>query len=184
MMIVLGLGNPGRSYAQSRHNAGFWCVERLGRQHGIRQDKRLRHVVLGQGHILETDIVLARPRTYMNLSGVAARYLLDHFHIRPRELLVVCDDMDLPLGKLRIRADGSSGGHNGLKSIIAELGTQEFPRLRIGIGHPQEQGAISFVLGSFTRPEAEVMREATDRAAEAVVCAIEHGVESAMNRYN
>lgn len=184
MMIVLGLGNPGRSYAKSRHNAGFWCVERLGRQHGIPQDKRLRHVVLGQGHILETDVVLARPRTYMNLSGVAARYLLDRFHIRPRELLVVCDDMDLPLGKLRIRVEGSSGGHNGLNSIIAELGTQQFPRMRIGIGHPQEQGTISFVLGSFTRQEVEVMREATDQAAEAVVWTLEHGMESAMNRYN
>ncbi|MEK7777024.1 MAG: aminoacyl-tRNA hydrolase [Chloroflexota bacterium] len=184
MMILLGLGNPGRAYARSRHNVGFWCVERVGRQHGIPQDKRLRHVVLGQGHILEKDVVIARPRTYMNLSGVAARYLVDRFHISPQELLVVCDDMDLPLGKLRIRAEGSSGGHNGLNSIIAELGTHQFPRLRIGIGRPQEQGAISFVLGTFTHAEAEVMREATERAAEAVVWTLQHGVESAMNRYN
>ena len=184
MMILLGLGNPGRSYAKSRHNVGFWCVERVGRQHGIPQDKRLRHVVLGQGRILETDVVLARPRTYMNLSGIAARYLVDRFHVRPQDLLVVCDDMDLPLGKLRLRAEGSSGGHNGLSSIIAELGTHQFPRLRIGIGRPEEQDAISFVLGTFTREEAEVMRQATERAAEAVVWTLQHGVESAMNRYN
>ena len=184
MMILLGLGNPGRSYARSRHNVGFWCVEAVSRHHSIPLDKRLRHVVLGQGRISEQDVVLAKPRTYMNLSGVAARYLVDRYRIRPQELVVVCDDMDLPLGKLRLRSEGSSGGQNGLNSIIAHLGTQGFPRLRIGIGRPEGEDAISHVLGTFTRAEAEVVREATERAAEVVVWVLEHGMESAMNRYN
>ncbi len=184
MMVVLGLGNPGRAYARSRHNVGVWCVESVARQHGIPLEKRRSHALLGQGTILEKEVALARPRTYMNRSGVAARYLLDLYRITPQELLVVCDDMDLPLGKLRIRMDGSSGGHNGLNSIIVELGTREFPRLRIGIGHPQEQDDVSFVLGTFTRQEAKVMREATAQAAEAVVWILQHGLDSAMNKYN
>ena len=184
MMVVLGLGNPGRSYARSRHNVGFQCVERLAKEYGIRLGERRHHAVLGEGSILREEVVLARPRTYMNRSGVAARYLLDRYRIAPSALLVVYDDMDLPLGKLRIRDQGSSAGHNGINSIIADLRTQQFPRLRIGIGHPPGQDTIPFVLGSFTSEEAKVAREAIDRAAEAVAWVVQHGLESAMNEYN
>lgn len=183
-MILVGLGNPGRAYARSRHNVGVRCVEKLALRKGIPLEKRLRHVVLGQGRLPEQEVVLARPRTYMNQSGVAARYLVDRFRAAPGELLVVCDDMDLPVGRLRLRSRGSSGGHNGLNSIIAELGTQEFPRLRIGIGHPQEQDPISFVLGRFAPEEAEAINEAIERAVEAMDWMLQHGLESAMNRYN
>ncbi|MFC1935538.1 aminoacyl-tRNA hydrolase [Chloroflexota bacterium] len=184
MMVVLGLGNPGRAYARSRHNVGFWCVNSLAREHAIRLEQRRRHAVLGKGSIMGEEVVLAKPRTYMNRSGVAARYLLDRYRLAPAALLVVHDDMDLPVGKLRIRTQGSSAGHNGIESIITELGTQQFPRLRIGIGHLEGQDAIPFVLGPFTMEEAKVIGEAVDRAVEAVAWVAQHGLEAAMNRYN
>jgi len=183
-MIILGLGNPGRAYLCTRHNVGFQCVDRLARQYGIAMNDRRRQAMLGTGSIQDKDVVLAKPRTFMNHSGVAARYLLDRYRVTPQEMLVVCDDMDLPLGKLRIRARGSSGGHNGLNSIIAEAGTQEFPRLRIGIGRPQGEDAISHVLETFTSEERRVMEEATGLAAEAVAWLVQYGLESAMNKYN
>ena len=184
MMVVLGLGNPGRAYARSRHNVGFWCVDRLAREYAIRMEQRRRHAVLGEGSITGEEVILARPRTYVNRSGVAARYLLDRYRLAPEALLVVHDDMDLPVGKLRIGARGSSAGHKGIDSIIAELGTQQFPRLRIGIGHLEGQDAVPFVLGPFTPEEAKVMGEAVDRAVEAVSWVAQHGLEAAMNRYN
>ena len=184
MMVVIGLGNPGRAYAHSRHNVGFWCVDRVARRYGIRLEQRRRHAVLGQGSIMEKEVVLAKSRTYMNRSGVAARYLLDRHHVSAEALLVVYDDMDLPLGTLRLRAQGSSAGHNGIKSIIAELGTQQFPRLRIGVGRPQGQDAVSFVLGRFNSKEMKGVNEALDQAIEAVGWVAQHGLESAMDRYN
>ena len=184
MMVILGLGNPGRAYARSRHNVGFWCIDSLARKYGVRLEQRRRYAVLGEGSIMEEVAILARPRTYMNRSGVAARYLLDRYHLAPAALLVVHDDMDLPVGKLRIRSQGSSAGHNGIDSIITELGTQQFPRLRIGVGHPQGQDAVPFVLGPFTPEEAKVIRETIDRAVEAVAWVAQYGLEVAMNRYN
>ena len=184
MMVVLGLGNPGRSYANSRHNVGVKVVERLAHRYGIRLGERRRHVVLGQGSIMETDAVLARSRTYVNLSGVAALYLMDRYHVAPSDLLVAYDDMDLSVGTLRIRAHGSSAGHKGIKSIIDELHTREFPRLRIGVGHPRAQGTVGFVLGRFAPEEAKTIDETIDRAVEAVACIAQHGLEAAMNKYN
>ncbi|MBI4201297.1 MAG: aminoacyl-tRNA hydrolase [Chloroflexi bacterium] len=184
MMAVLGLGNPGRAYARSRHNVGFQCVSLLGRKHGISLGQRRRDVVLGEGSIQGEQVVLAKPRTYVNLSGVAARYLQVRYNLPSASLLVVHDDMALPLGKLRIRPRGSSAGHNGIKSIIASLDTQEFPRLRIGVGRPQGQGAVSFVLGRFAPGEVEVMEEAVDRATDAVAWILQYGLDSAMDRFN
>ena len=184
MMVILGLGNPGRAYARSRHNVGFWCIDSLARKYGVRLEQRRRHAVLGEGSIMGEEAILAKPRTYMNRSGVAARYLLDRYHLAPAALLVVHDDMDLPVGKLRIRPQGSSAGHNGIDSIITELGTQQFPRLRIGVGHPEGQDAVPFVLGPFTHEEAKVIGETIDRAVEAVAWVAQHGLEAAMNRYN
>lgn len=183
-MLLLGLGNPGRAYARSRHNVGFECVSALAKKHNIPLEQRRRHVATGEGSIGGVEVVLAKPRTYMNMSGLAARYLLARYNTTSVSLLVIHDDMELPLGKLRIRPRGSSGGHNGLNSIIAELGTQEFPRLRIGIGRPQTQDAVSFVLGSFAREEVKAIKAAIDQATEAVEWILEHGLESAMNRFN
>ncbi|MBI2171655.1 MAG: aminoacyl-tRNA hydrolase [Chloroflexi bacterium] len=186
MIIVMGLGNPGKEYAVTRHNVGFWCVDALASKHRIPMNDRRTHVVYGQGQIEGVPVVLAKPRTYMNRSGQAAKYLLDRFQ-QSRQfgtLLVVHDDMDLPVGKIRLRPSGSAGGHNGIRSIIAELGTQDFPRLRIGIGHPQTGDAIGFVLGRLTQEEAWLMEKTLALAEEAVAWTALHGLASAMNRYN
>ncbi|MBI4200125.1 MAG: aminoacyl-tRNA hydrolase [Chloroflexi bacterium] len=185
MLAVLGLGNPGRAYARSRHNVGFWCVEQVAREHHIPLGERRRHAVLGQGSIAGLPVVLAKPRTFMNRSGIAARYLAQRFALRPEQLLVVHDDMDLPLGTLRLRPRGSSAGHHGLESTMAELRTQEFLRLRIGVGRPPPgQDPVGFVLAPFAPGEGQAIRETVARAAEAVAWLAEHGLESAMNRYN
>ena len=184
MIVVMGLGNPGRPYARSRHNVGFQCVDQLSRHYGIPLQERRRHAVLGQGVISGEEVVLVRPRTYVNRSGVAAGYLRDRYHITPESLLVVYDDMDLPIGKVRIRAQGSSAGHRGIESIIAELGTRDFPRIRIGVGHPEGTDIIPHVLGPFNAEEAAAMEEAIGRVTEAVGYIAEHGLNAAMNRYN
>lgn len=184
MIVILGLGNPGRTYVRSRHNVGFLNVRRFARRHGIRLNLRRRHALIGAGSVMGENVVLAQSRTYMNLSGIAARYLLSHYRIIPDALLVIHDDMDLPLGKLRLSGQGGSGGHKGIGSIISELGTQQFPRLRIGIGRPGEQDSASFVLGDFAAEEQNVVTRAVDLAVEAVTWILEHGLESAMNRYN
>ncbi len=186
MIVVVGLGNPGEQYSSTRHNVGFQCVDILAKRHGIPLNDKRTHVVCGQGHLEGHPVVLAKPRTYMNRSGQAAKYLLDRFQQSRLvgTLLVVHDDMDLPVGRIRLRPNGSAAGHNGIKSIIAELGTQEFPRLRIGIGHPQEGDTVGFVLGGFANDEAKVMAKALELAAEAVAWTVQHGLDSAMNRYN
>ena len=141
--------------------------------------------MLGQGKVDGCLLMLAKPRTFMNNSGEAVRYLIDRFHLSPQELLVIYDDMDLPMGKLRLRPDGGAGGHNGLKSIISTIATQQFPRLRIGIGKPSaNQNDIDFVLGSFNSAEKEVMGELVELGAQAVLCVVRDGLEQAMNRFN
>ncbi len=185
MIVVLGLGNPGRSFSKSRHNAGLWCVDALADKHRIRLRERRRHVVLAEGEIAGSPVVLAKSRTYMNHSAAAARYVVDRFRIPPEELLVVHDEMDLPVGTLRLRSSGGAAGHHGIESIIAELRTQGFPRLRIGVGHPVDQGdAIGHVLGRFTAQEAPMIGDALERAVEAIDCIVQLGLETAMNRFN
>lgn len=184
MIVVMGLGNPGRPYARSRHNVGFQCIDQLSKHYNIPLQERRRHAVLGQGEISGVEVVLVRPRTFVNRSGVAARYLLDRYRITPESLLVVYDDMDLPVGKLRIRAQGSSAGHRGIESIIAELGTRNFPRIRIGVGHPQDADIIPHVLGPFNAQDAAAVNEAIGRVTEAVGCIAELDLNAAMNRYN
>ncbi|MBI4232858.1 MAG: aminoacyl-tRNA hydrolase [Chloroflexi bacterium] len=185
MKLLVGLGNPGATYARTRHNAGARCLEYLAARSGIPMAQRSRHALLGQGILEGAAVVLARPRTYMNLSGEAARYLVDRFGVRPPDLLVLCDDMDLPLGKLRIRPSGSAGGHNGMRSVIAALGNQEFPRLRVGIGRPpQGLDEVTYVLGHFTPEEEAVMQGVMPRVADAVACILREGLAAAMNRFN
>ena len=185
MKVILGLGNPGRSFAKSRHNVGFRCIDALAHRHSIGLEERRRHAVLGHGDMAGVPVVLAKPRTYMNRSGVAARYLLDRFHVGPEDLLVVYDDMDLPIGTIRLRAGGGAAGHHGIESIMAELGTREFPRLRIGVGHPPDrEHTVSHVLGPFTAEEAKAIEEPLERAVAAAAWVMEYGLESAMNHFN
>jgi PTH1 family peptidyl-tRNA hydrolase len=178
--IVFGLGNPGRLYQKTRHNVGFMVVSRLARRMGLKFDKKFCSSRVAEGE----GIVLAKPYTYVNLSGKAAKALLQRFSLSPEELLVVCDDVALPLGRIRIRRKGSDGGHNGLRSIIKELGTENFPRLRVGIGREGIKDLVGYVLGEFEREEMEILEKVLEVAVDAVECIIKEGIEEAMNKYN
>ena len=185
MKLIVGLGNPGRRYRQTRHNVGWEVVSRLARRARIAVDEEDGFSDVGRGSIEGTRVILARPQTYVNVSGEAVRDLRRRHRLRPQDIVVVVDDLDLPLGRLRLRASGSAGGHNGLKSIIEAIGTTEFPRLRVGIGRPPEGvDPADHVLTRFTSDEQAVVDAALDRAAEAIETAITEGIETAMNRFN
>ena len=192
--IVVGLGNPGARYRETRHNVGFAGVDLLAERWGIALNDRRRTAVLGQGYREGAPVVLAKPRTFMNLSGEAVEYLLARFGARPADLVVVYDEMALPLGRLRLRAQGSDAGHNGIKDIIRAVRTNRFPRLRIGIGAPggggdgdgnrDGGGSVGHVLGRFGADEQPIAAAAIIRAAAAVECLLAEGIDIAMNRYN
>ena len=185
MKLIVGLGNPGRSYVRMRHNVGFLCVEAVARRHRLAFSERRRLAVLALGRIEDEEIVLVKPRTFVNQTGRAITYLMSRFHTTPSNLLVVVDDMALPVGKLRIRAQGSAGGHNGLKSIIAALGTGDFPRIRVGIGAPGPgSDDIRHVLTSFSREELPAIRATVETAAEVVPFILAQGLDAAMSRFN
>ena len=185
MRLVIGLGNPGRQFTNSRHNVGFRCVDHIARRWGIQFNDRRAKAVVGQGRLLSGPVLLAKPRTFMNRSGDGARYLLDRFSGSPEDLVVIYDDMDLPLGRIRVRARGSAGGHNGIDSIVGALATQEFPRVRVGIGRPMEnEDSIDYVLGHFRPDETPVIAEAVVRVEEVVASVLLEGLDVAMNRFN
>ena len=179
--LVVGLGNPGPEYAATRHNIGFMVVDQLAAQSGsIWENSSKWDALIAKFG----NVVLAKPMTYMNRSGYAVLRLAQFYKIQPPEILVVVDDTALPLGRLRLRASGGSGGHNGLESIIVEFGTEEIPRLRVGIGEAPPAGSVDYVLSRFFEEEKPVVRSAIDRAAEAVKCAIDNNLISAMNIFN
>ena len=185
MKLIVGLGNPGERYARSRHNVGFMCVDAVAALAGIRLNERRTTVVIGRGNIEGEEVVLARPRTFMNNSGEALSYLNTRFPVSLSDLLIIYDDMDLPLGRIRIRQSGSAAGQRGMESIIAALGSRDIPRLRIGIGHPPEEvDEIKHVLGGFTSEEQPLIAEALSTARDAVMDLLRDGLERAMNRYN
>lgn len=185
MKLIVGLGNPGIRYRSSRHNVGFRCLDLLAKKWDIPTKDRRAKAVLGQGYRSDKEVVLAKPRTFMNNSGEGIAYLLTRFRAGPQDLVVIYDEMELPLGRLRIRAQGSDGGHNGMKSIISALGTQDFPRIRVGIGPPgQGHSSIPHVLGRFPGEEEPIVSEAVDRVAAAVECILEEGIDSAMSQFN
>ena len=183
-LIVVGLGNPGPRYRDTRHNVGFGCVDLLAERWGIAVKDRRRTTVLGQGYREGAAVVLAKPRTFMNLSGESVAYLLARFGARPTDLIIVYDEMALPLGRIRLRARGSDAGHNGIKDIIRTVRTIDFPRLRIGIGGPGMSGSVDHVLGRFSDEEQPAVKASIERAAEAVECLLSDGINTAMNRYN
>ena len=184
MKVVVGLGNPGGRYQGTRHNVGFDVVDYLASgPHAGRFQGRFQAQV-AELHEGGEKLLLVKPETFMNLSGRSVRQVLDFFQVPAAELLVVCDDLNLPLGKLRFRARGSHGGHNGLRDIQNHLGTAEYARLRIGVGAPPEDEAIDHVLGRFRPSERAVIDDAVALAAQAVVFWVREGVEAAMNKYN
>ena len=185
MKIIVGLGNPGDRYRHTRHNVGFRCVDLMARQWGIRLSERRAKAVIGQGVHAGREVALAKPRNFMNNSGECVDYLLARFAADLDRIMVVYDDMELPMGRLRIRRSGSDGGHRGVKSIIAALGTPEFPRMRLGIGSPAEgQDPIDFVLGRFSEEESQVVGPTVETAVMAMECWLAEDIEAAMNRFN
>jgi PTH1 family peptidyl-tRNA hydrolase len=183
--VIAGLGNPGPEYEGSRHNAGFLVVAGLADGCGIRLSAGRGDFMIGSCRMAGSHVTLAMPLTYMNASGGAVRAVLESVGASVDELLVVCDDVDLPLGQLRLRSSGSDGGHRGLRSIIAALGTEQFARLRLGVGRPPEGGdTADFVLDDFSEDEVDTAREMVDRALEAVRTLVRDGIDKAMTIYN
>ena len=184
--LVVGLGNPGREYELTRHNVGFMTIDKLlaGFPAGRFEESSTAQSRLFTGRLRGKTLFLQMPQTYMNLSGKAVAVFARRNQIIPEEILVISDDLDLPLGRMRLRSGGSDGGHNGLKSIIAELGSAAFKRLRLGIGHQDSGTTADHVLGSFTAEENAVLQQVLVRAAEAVNCVLSAGMSCAMNKYN
>jgi peptidyl-tRNA hydrolase, PTH1 family len=189
--LIVGLGNPGSKYEQTRHNIGFAAIDALARlwQISLSENRKFQGL-FGEGYGPKGEkIRLLKPLTYMNLSGQSIRAVIDWYKLPPESVLVIYDEMDLPLGKIRLRLSGSAGGHNGMKSAIAHLGTQNFPRLRIGIGKPQnsqkqDKDTVSHVLGRFCADESELMSQVLELATDAVEMCLKQGVEKSMSLYN
>lgn len=184
--LIVGLGNPGAKYANSRHNIGFKTIDYLSQKHNIRVTKSKGLAMTGAGKIAGRKVVLAKPQTYMNLSGESLRELVGIFHVKMSNLIVIYDDIDLDTGKIRIRKKGGSGTHNGMRSILSNLESEDFPRVRIGIGRPAPEcrDLAGFVLDEFADDEIQTMFEAVGNAADAVAAILETGIEPAMNKYN
>ncbi len=179
--LIVGLGNPGKEYRETRHNVGFMLLDRMASRSGVsfKAEKAWRAEMARV-----SGVFLCKPLTYMNLSGEAARSASDFYKISAGQILVVLDDLALPLGKLRLRAEGSAGGHNGLKSLIEHFGTQKMPRLRVGIGAPEHGAVTSHVLGCFGVDEKPLLEESLTKALAAIDCAQSRGIEAAMAAYN
>lgn len=184
--LIVGLGNPGKEYERTRHNAGFRAIDVLAGSLGCKIDRLKFQGLYCQTNYQGCKLFLLKPQTYMNLSGRSVLQLSAYFNIPPQRIIVLFDDISLPPGRLRIRGDGSAGGHNGIKSIIAELGSQEFPRVKIGVGakaHP-DQDLADWVLSGFSASEEKDLVSALNRASDAALCILEHGVPEAANRFN
>jgi len=184
--LIVGLGNPGREYERSRHNTGFRAIDLLAEKLGCKIDKGKFQGLYGQVNYGGGKLFLLKPQTYMNLSGRSVLQLSAYYSIPPERIIVLFDDISLPPGRLRIRAEGSAGGHNGIKSIIAELGSQEFPRVKIGVGAKPnpEFDLADWVLSTFSAKEEKDLRFALENAAEAALAIIDKGVPEAANKYN
>lgn len=186
MFIIAGLGNPDRQYEGTRHNAGFDVIDRIADKYNIAVDMKKHRALVGKGIIEGQKVILAKPQTYMNLSGESIRSMTDYYRTDPEhELLVIYDDINLEPGQLRIREKGSAGGHNGIKNIIACLGTQVFPRIRVGVGgKPSKYDLADYVLGHFSKAERELMEEGYGNAADAVSMILSGRIGDAMSMYN
>ena len=188
MKLIVGLGNPGAEYSNTRHNAGFMAVRRLAERHGLTDTKKKFHAEVIEGQLAGQRVMLMSPLTYMNRSGLALGEAAAFYKIAPRSIMVLVDDFALPLGAIRLRAEGGDGGHNGLADVQRALGTNKYPRLRIGVGSPQADGRpvghVDHVLGQFTDEQRRELEPALDAAAEAVVCWLREGIDLTMTRFN
>lgn len=185
MYIIAGLGNPGKEYDGSRHNVGFMTLDTLADRYQIDIREKAHKALIGKGMIEGNKVILVKPQTYMNLSGESIRSVMDYYKTEPSEFIVIYDDISLEPGQIRIRKKGSAGGHNGIKNIIAHLGTQEFPRIRIGVGEkPPRMDLADYVLSRFPKEEKEEMEQAFRDGAAAAVSMMNEGIDTAMNRFN
>ena len=184
--LIVGLGNPGREYEKTRHNAGFRAIDRLSQKLGCKIDKLKFQGLYAQVNYSGKKLYLLKPQTFMNSSGRSVVQLSAYFQIPPQRIIVLFDDISLEPGRLRVRGDGSAGGHNGIKSIISELGSQDFPRVKIGVGAKAnaEQELADWVLSGFSPAEEKALASALERAADAALCIIDWGIPEAANRYN
>ena len=185
MYLIAGLGNPFRTYEGTRHNIGFTMIDAIGNKFGIDVTTKKHKALVGRGMIDGMRVILAKPQTYMNLSGESIREITDFYKIEPENIIIIYDDISLDVGQLRIRKKGSAGGHNGVKNIIAHLGTQEFPRIKVGIGNkPEGWDLADYVLSKYTKAEQEALEEASEGVIGAVKLMLMDDIEAAMNKYN
>jgi PTH1 family peptidyl-tRNA hydrolase len=184
MQMIVGLGNPGRKYAETRHNVGFKVIDLLGGVLGIEANKKGFGGKLGKGEYAGKQVVLLKPQQYMNLSGMPVVEAVGFYKLDLNDVLVVLDDMWLEPGQIRLRAKGAAGGHNGLADVIEKLGTENVSRLRVGIGQAPADGAVDYVLGEPDKKDAELVNQGVQRAKEAAICWLEEGIEAAMTKFN
>lgn len=184
MYVIAGLGNPGKKYENTRHNMGFITIDQLAEKHNIKADKLKFKALVGEGRIAGQKVLLVKPQTYMNLSGESIREVMNFYKLEPENLVVIYDDIDIEAGTLRIRKFGSAGTHNGMKSVVYQLQSDRFPRIRLGIGSQKKGDLVDFVIGGFSKEEVPVLEEAVKNAVLAVECIIEEGIDKAMNQYN
>ncbi len=183
MWVIAGLGNPGKRYSRTRHNIGFMVIEEIANKHKITLYNK-KEYRFGKFFINDSPVMILEPLLYMNMSGYVIKYVLTRFDINPKNLVVIHDDLDMDVGKIRIKKNGSSGGHKGVESIIQNIGTKDFIRIKIGIGREKSVNPEEYVLGKIKRQEMTILRESIKKASEAAECIISEGIERAMNRFN
>ncbi len=184
MKLVVGLGNPGSKYRETRHNIGFMTIDRLADYYNINLIKEEHKALVAKKRIKGEKVIFAKPQTFMNNSGEAVRGLASYYKIRKEDIIIIYDDLDLKVGQVRIKPKGGHGGHNGIKSIFTHLGAREFPRVRIGIGRPVKMKVIDYVLGRFKKDDKKIIKEAVEDAKDAVRIYLEDNLQQAMNKYN
>lgn len=184
MYIIAGLGNPGKKYENTRHNIGFITLDLLAERNDIKINKIKHKALVGEGRISGQKVLLVKPQTYMNLSGQSLREVMSYYKEDVSRLIVIYDDIDIPMGSVRIRKKGSAGTHNGMRSIVYDLQSDQFPRIRIGIGKERRSDLRDFVIGGFSKEEKEPLENAVRRATAAAECIVEKGIDKAMNEYN
>ena len=185
MYLIIGLGNPEEEYSKTRHNMGFNTINKLAQKYNIKITKTKYEGLYETGEIEGQKVILIKPQTYMNLSGNCVKQFVDFYKVEKENVLVIYDDMDIEPGTIKIRKKGSAGGHNGMKSIVQMLGTEEFPRIRIGIGRPEHNGdEINYVIGAIPKEEIPKLEEGTEKAKEAIIEILKNGIDNAMNKFN
>lgn len=184
MYVIVGLGNPGKKYENTKHNIGFITVDYLAEKNEIKLNKIKHKALVGEGFISGKKVLLVKPQTFMNLSGNSVREILEYYKIEMEELIVIYDDIDIDMGRIRIRKKGSAGTHNGMRSIIYDIQSDQFPRIRIGIGGERKMDLADYVIGKFDKSSVKTMEDAVERAASSISCILEKGIDIAMGEYN